>query len=355
MIRSSFWLVAVYLVSISSGVAAHASPLRTIPARDVERELLVPVRIQDQGPFWFALDTGIAHSVIDGNMIKDLRLEVREQDPKHKVTPAILLDVGGLNFEAPLDVLDIGAAEYQRGYDQPLVGLLGMDFFSKFCVTLDYDAQVVTIEDPSVNVQPAGTKSIPLTVRDSLPYFEATIKVPGHSAIRRFFMLDTSTGDALNDDAFAHLDRAAIGPDLGRAEFFVIGSYRFRGINGTSGSSKVGGELLHRFRVTIDVSHNRLFLEPSRHFGDSFLFDTSGLDLERSEDGLKILRVFPRTPGQEAGLLSGDVITSIDGESAGAFTVPQVRLMFHEVGSHNLLVDSKGEHKSVELKLRTLL
>ena len=357
MTGSALQLVGICLAFLSSGVAAlsQGMPLHTMPARDVERELLVPVLIQSRGPFWFALDTGIAHSAIDRNVIGETDLKVVSGEGKHGSTALIRLDVGGENFETALDVLDIGVSEYQRGYDQSLAGVLGMDFFSKFIVVLDYDAQLVTLEDPLADDSLERGKSIPLKLKNSLPYLDATIKLPDHGAVQRSFMLDTSTGDAINDDAFAHLGQTKIGPDLGRADYFLIGPYRFAGINGTSGPSKLGGELLHRFRVTVDVPHSRLFLEPSRHFSDAFLFDTSGLDLERSKDGLKILRVFSGTPGEEARLASGDVIISIDGEPTSAFSVPQVRLMFHEVGIHTLLVESKGENKTVELKLRTLL
>jgi hypothetical protein len=357
MTGSALRLVGICLACVSSGAAILSQGMRrhTMPARDVERELLVPVLIQSRGPFWFALDTGIAHSAIDRGVVGEARLNVVNEEGKHRSTSPIRLDVGGEAFETTLDVLDIGVSEYQRGYDQPLAGVLGMDFFSKFIVILDYDAQLVTLEDPLGDNALERGEPIPLKLKDSFPYLDATIKLPGHGAVRHSFMLDTSTGDAINDDVFAHLRQAKIGPDLGRAEYFLIGPYRFTGINGTGGPPKLGGELLHCFRVTVDVPHSRLFLEPSRHFADAFLFDTSGLDLERSNDGLKILRVFPRTPGEEAHLASGDIIISIDGEPTSAFSVPQIRLMFHEVGSHTLLVESKGVRKTVELKLRTLL
>lgn len=78
------------------------------------------------------------------------------------------------------------------------------------------------------------------------------------------------------------------------------------------------------------------------------MFDTSGLDLERTEKGLKTLHVFPRTAGEEAGLDPGDTILSSDGQLVNAFTVPQVRLVFHEPGDHILLVRSNGVDKTVE-------
>jgi hypothetical protein len=321
----------------------------------VERTLLIPVLIRHEGPYWFVLDTGIAHSAIDREVAAEAHLELDGKERKHDITAPVQLDIGGEGFEAALDVVDLGAAEYQRAYDQPLAGVLGMDFFQKFIVMMDYDAEVVIVGNASLDFSRERSETIPLRLQSSLPYVEATMKLHGRAAVRRWFLLDTATGDAINDDGFKPVSRAAIGPDLGRAEFFRIGSFQFTGVNGTSGSSKLGGELLHRFRVTVDVPHGRLILEPGRHLRDAFLFDSSGLDIERSENGFRILRVFERAPGEEAGLAAGDMIISIDGQSTGSFTVPQVRLMFHEAGNYTLLVEHDGERRTVELRLRTLL
>jgi hypothetical protein len=175
-----------------------------------------------------------------------------------------------------------------------------MDFFQKFIATLDYDAAVVSLRSASAIVPRRGPSVVlPIILRDSLPYVEATMKLRGHTPVRQFFLLDTSTGDAINDDGFGLLGGAATGPDLGRAEYFQIQSYRFKGVNGTSGPSKLGGELLRRFLLTIEVPHRRLFLMPSRHFGDAFLFDTSGLDLERSEKGLRFCGCLPELLGKK--------------------------------------------------------
>jgi len=287
------------IVLSGTGLQGQTTPSHTIPAREVERQLLVPVLIRDQGPFWFVLDTAIAHTTIDRQVAQEAQLDFAGPRSNRTSTSPIRLDIGGQDFEASLDVADLGVAGYQRAYDQPLAGALGMDFFRRFIVVLDYDAQVVTLQDASRARDLKDT--VQVVMENSLPYVEATMKIHRQVPVRQRFLLDTSSGDAINDDAFSHPGRAAIGPDLGRAESLCIGSYRFTGVNGTSGTPKLGGELLYRFLVTIDIAHGRLTLTPSRHFSDAFLFDTSGLDLERSEDGLRILRVFPRTPGQEAG------------------------------------------------------
>lgn len=331
-----------------AGTPARPSTL-TIPGRVFERMLLVPVRVEGHGPFWFVIDTASLNSAIDRKAAESAGL----MGARGKARPnSVRLDISGASLTTSLKVIDLSG--FSRTEDQPLGGVLGMDLFRKFVVRLDYDAGVVTLEDPST--APADSaQSIPLVLKNSLPYVVATMQLEGQPVIQQPFLLDTSTGDDINDGAFAQSGALQIGPDLGRAVYFQIGPYRMEGVNGTSGPGKLGGELLHRFHVTMDVRDRRLILVPNRHYADAFLFDTSGADIERSAAGLKITRVFDRTPAKEAGLDSGDEILTIDGQSAKNFSVDQVRLMFHEVGEHQLLVRSHGTQRMIQLRLRTLL
>lgn len=341
------FVAAVY----SRAYGQPLTPIQTVPAKVFERILLVPVIVQGHGPYWFVLDTASPASAIDRRTAADAGVVFSDGTPPISQNQ-IRLDVGGVPFDSRLEPVDL--TYFGKTQDQPIDGVLGMDFFRRFIVRLDYDAEVVSLLDPRTRVI-SDSESLPVTIKNSLPYINAVIKLPGKAAAMQTFLLDTSTGDAINDNSFAHLGRLQIGPDLGRATYLKIGPYRFSGVNGTSGSSKLGGELLHRFHLTLDIPHQRVVLTPNRHYRDAFLFDTSGFDIERSESGLKITRVFDRTPGKEAGLRPGDEILNVDGQSVNNFTVAQVRLMFREVGEHRLLIESDGTQRTIKLELRPLL
>lgn len=353
---------AVQLHAIVSGFCLLAScaaseemlPLHlpfTVPGRVFERMLLVPVRVQNTGPYWFIVDTASPTSAINRSTAKSAGLHL-SSDARGLLPESTNLEVGGATLSVRPQVIDLST--FSNAEDLPIGGVLGMDLFRKYAVRLDYDAEVLTFEETS-GPCPRSADCIPLSLKSSLPYVAATIKLRGQKTIRRDFLIDTASGDAINDDGFARAGPVRIGPDLGRAEFLLIGRYILRGVNGTSGTSTLGGELLHRFHVTIDLPHSRMILAPNRHYGDRFLFDASGMDIERSTFGLTIVRVFDRTPAKEVGLVSGDEILSIDGQPAKNFAVDQVRVMFHEPGDHDLLIHSHGMQREIELKLRTLL
>jgi C-terminal processing protease CtpA/Prc len=100
-----------------------------------------------------------------------------------------------------------------------------------------------------------------------------------------------------------------------------------------------------------------LWLEPSRHFGDGFIFDMSGLDLQwrRLQREIEVMHVFDGTPAAEVGLRTGDRILNIDHQPVTAFDLAQIRRMFHEPRSYTVDFRRGSQEMSVVLRLRKLL
>ncbi len=63
---------------------------------------------------------------------------------------------------------------------------------------------------------------------------------------------------------------------LGRLSGFKLGAFSFANVpvtccGGTEQTSRlIGGEILHRFTLTFDYPHKRIFLEPNRYFSSNF-------------------------------------------------------------------------------------
>jgi hypothetical protein len=172
------------------------------------------------------------------------------------------------------------------------------------------------------------------------------------------YRLDFGTGDAINDDAFKSLVKAGDNlPDLGRAQLLQIGDVRFTGVNGTGGGPLLGEELLHRFNLTFDYAHHRVFFEPTRHLHDAFVFDMSGLSyvLTPNLKAILIERVARGTPGEDAGVRPGDIITEIDSASVQQLGLETVLRMFEEPHRYELTVQRGTTLLHVPLHLRKLL
>ncbi|MBV8517341.1 MAG: PDZ domain-containing protein [Acidobacteria bacterium] len=318
---------------------ATADAAYLVPATVHENLLLVPVRVNGGPPRTFLLDTAAPTSYIDPHLTK--------------AGPATL-SIAGKRVRVPkLATLDLAFFEAISG--KHLDGVIGMDVFQQFVVEMDYDAGLVRLHDPATFTPPPDVAAIPVTLVKNRPFVRVELKVAGHDAVTRDDLVDSGSGGALADPLFKSDGGEPIGPDLARAERFVLGPFRLEGINATSGDAKFGGELLHRFHVIADFPHQRLFLEPNRYFGDAWLFDTSGLELEQGRDGLVIAQVYARSPGAEAGLQKGDIITAIDGQSALVLGVDRVWKAFHSVRTHALVVRRGTRTLHVTLALRRML
>jgi len=306
-----------------------AALVTAVPATVHENMIFVEARVNGGAPGTFLVDTAAPRSFADP------RLGVKADSEAE-------LDIGGLQTKVPsLGALDLGFFSVTE--DLQLDGVLGMDVLRQFAVELDFDAALVRF-------LPAGYEGagevIPVRIEKNKPYLRAKLKMPGKPAVMDDYLLDSGSGGAIVDERF---------PGLGRAEYITIGSFRFAGANGTNGERKIGGELLKRFNVIADFARSRIILEPNRHFRDALLFDTSGLELENHEAGLKIAQVYPRTPAAEAGLAAGDIIKTIDAQPARVLGLDRVRKMFHQVRTHTLTVLRGGKELTITLKLRTLI
>lgn len=138
----------------SSGSGQH--PGTTIPAKILAgpnhaRMVVVPVYIENQGPYLFALDTGAAKSVVDSAIAQQLGLPNQGSVPGGvsgitSTAPATQVRVSHWHVAsmalAPDTALAVALTPHQTGTG--LDGLLGSDELSKYqVVTVNYSSQDV--------------------------------------------------------------------------------------------------------------------------------------------------------------------------------------------------------------------
>jgi hypothetical protein len=263
---------------------------------------------------------------------------------------------------------------------------VGADFLARHVVEIDYAKGTMRIHDPKTYQPPRGAEVLPLMLDLGWPVVEATVTHGGGRPIPCRVIVDTgmrgtmtlfrpfSERHRLYDAARLHDFVIGAGAggltrgDIGRVDAITFGSLAFQdpvisyardstGIFATDVvDGIIGGELLRRHRVTFDVPHQRMILEPYAAAAGPFEGDMSGLMLATDAPDYKAIRVLwvnPATPAAEAKLQVGDEILSIDGRKA--LRLDEVRDLLRAPGTRRLDIRREGQAMQVRLEARRMV
>ncbi|HKW44964.1 MAG TPA: PDZ domain-containing protein [Candidatus Eremiobacteraceae bacterium] len=228
-------------------------------------------------------------------------------------------------------------------------GTIGMDFLSRYPVTIDYANRRLTLYHSSADAEsaarPAGTATLSLAQADMLPATTARIagKFDGE------FVFDAlATTEVVISDGFARMHRlptnngwigtawlarpsGEIAGRMGRISSLSVGSLDFaRPITVAAGPSEpnalprgadgaIGAWLLERFTVTLDMPGQRLVLAPATSTSTApAAFDRSGAWLVQRAGFVEVRSVLPGSPADDARLRGGDQLLALNGKPVSA-------------------------------------
>jgi len=253
------------------------------------------VRINGSKPLSFVLDSGSNRILIDRALATGLGL---------KASGTGSLQGAGSGRIAVEYIHGVGIAlpgVESSGYDlstadlQPLEatlgvrvdGILGYEFFSRFVVTVDYEAKSLTLTLPEAFRESSAAEMLPIEVKDKWAFVKAELVLPGTITVQDNFMIDSGSSDAVDHPIVMSLQSRVTsesGVGLGtpvqgataRATSFRLGRYTLKapGVSccgATEATSKmIGNEVLRRFTVTFDYPSSRIFITPNEAFEEGF-------------------------------------------------------------------------------------
>jgi hypothetical protein len=95
----------------------------------------------------------------------------------------------------------------------------------------------------------------------------------------------------------------------------------------------IGTGFLRRFAVTFDYTRKQVWLEPNHRLHEQQPFDASGLEFRRNgDDAYAVAAVASGSPGDKAGLHTGDVLTQIDEHDARDLTLGEIKALMSRPG-----------------------
>jgi hypothetical protein len=350
-----------------------------IPATFIGNLVFLPLHINLGQPSLFDVDSTAAVSSVDPERAAELGIT----DARNPV-----LNFSGVNISLPSLALST-EKDFAARVGRPYQGTFGNDIFAGTIVDIDYARQTVRLYDPATFQYSGKGKSLHINFVDGKPVIHAKFSVTGDKTFEGDFVVNTAldapvvifakfvqahrvlpshakttpaTDLALengNDSVYAKMQEFDIGP------YSVAGSIAAFERGNPSASSdanlagEIGGGMLRRFEVTFDYPHQQIIFTSGRELRTDDLEDMSGLSLMASGPALKtfeVVQVKSGTPGSDAKIQKGDVISGIDDEAAADLSLAGVRAVFRDVGhKHKLLILRNNQTFIATILLRRLL
>jgi len=251
--------------------------------------IFVPVRVNGSKPWSFVLDTGSTRNLIDRTLAKALGLK-RSGTGSLQGAGAGRIPIAFIHaVSIGLPGLESAGYEFSTADLAPLAaslgvrvdGILGYEVFSRFVVTVDYQAERLTFTLPEAFHPPAGAAQVlPIELRDKWAFVKAELVLPGPVAVQDGFMIDSGSSDAVDHPIVMHLQSRTAGtsgvglgsPVEGATAHAIslrLGRYTVDGpivscCGATDATSRlIGNEVWRRFTVTFDYPSARIFITPN--------------------------------------------------------------------------------------------
>lgn len=356
---------------IGSRACAQASA--TIPFEFVGNHIFVPIRINGQGPFTTAFDTGSSSFMMTSAMAKELHLTPRGalrvdgfggKPLDAGVAEVESVQIGGITLlHTAFIVVDVG--------DFPIKRAIGCEVLHRFVVKIDYDTHLLTLTRPEKFVYHGNGIVLPLHLYGGTPAVNGAV-----DGTNGLFTLDTGSGSALT--LFAPFVRAhdlrrkyaagfttATGVGLGgvmqaqsvRVGSLALGTAALRHVetnlavvHGEETSNpdiagNIGETVLKQFNLTFDYTHGQVILEKNKGYGKAE-DGHAGLALEPQGREWRVADITPGGAAAQAGIREGDRILQIEGKDAGQLSLIALWDVFHRpVGTKVWLLLQDGPQK----------
>jgi hypothetical protein len=252
--------------------------------------IFVPIRLNGSPPLSFVLDTGSTRTIVDRTLAKSLGLKTSGSSSIQGA------GAGHIPIEFIHDVSVTLPGIESAGYElstadlQPLEaslgvrvdGILGYELFSRFVVTVDYEAKTMTLGQPGTLHASNTAQAIPIELRDKWAFVKAELVLPGPVTVQDSFLIDSGSSDAVDhpvvklDSRVSTTSGAGLGTQVqgatARATSFRLGRYGITAPTvsccGASDATSrlIGNEVLRRFTVTFDYPSSQIFITPNSYF-----------------------------------------------------------------------------------------
>lgn len=334
--------------------------------------VIIPVYINNKGPFNFILDTGVGPMIItDTTLLKSLNLQnlrpikinglgegleidaFLSRDIMAKVGKASINNIPTAILKE--DIFDLSSYVGTRIY-----GLLGHAFFNSFTVELKYSNKRLLFGRSKAKKKIKGER-IPIQIINNKPYVIIDIETVELGKITTKMVVDNGASHAISLETYqdkpfptpqnviqANLGVGLSGPisgSIGRIPIVHLGSFNIRNVltsypiysdvaaktylQGRNGN--LGADILSRFNIIFDYAGEAMYLRPNYNFKRPFEHDMAGIEFFMEETDKKrffISRIEPNSPAEQSGLMPEDEILNINFARTSELSLNEITRIF---------------------------
>jgi hypothetical protein len=372
----------------------------SIKFRLMKNLIIIPLYVNNKGPFNFILDSGVSPLVVtDAAITVSLRLKHLKpttivglgQGPEIQAftTNELSVQIGKAKFDyIPTIILKDDFLGLSNYVGLKIHGLVGYYFYNSFIVNINYSTQSLSFRLVNPKKKIKG-ESIPFELMFNKPYITVGVEIAGSSFMAAKVLVDNGAGHAISlekweDRPFplpkevidASLGNGLSGPisgKIGRLSKLTIGGFTFKDVIASlpiyedaaaktlllNRNGNLGADLLSRFNTTFDYKNRKLYLSKNVFFSRSFDHDMSGLEVFTDETKKKrffVMRIETKSPAEASGVEINDEILAINMAATEKMDLDEITRLLRSGDGRNVMLtlSRKGEllFKLIKLKRR---
>ena len=280
---------------MTAALSTSSSKVKFRLAGGAQPLILLPIHVNDGGPFDFILDTGAGTSLLSSELAKQLGVKIISSKEGHTAGGKVAVSLAKVHSlavgETKLDDVDVGVVDLSqigKTIGAKIDGDLGYNFLRHFRVTIDYRDCEIRLDDPKrIEILTRGAKTeMPIRLANpAKPLILVDIHANGRGPFQ--FAIDTGTSTTAIAPEIAQqlgLESSPVGPgttggapidfSAGLLQSFQLGGAKidnmavviadfFTTLNsavGTKLDGIVGYNFLRNYRVVIDYPGETLTL-----------------------------------------------------------------------------------------------
>jgi len=370
-----------------------------IPFELVNRHIVLQIKVNNSRPLSFVFDTGDKVGIIDLDRAKELGLKLGREVKVGgagggQLTGALVegssWTLVGLNsFSQPI-ALALPFANLASRFGHDFDGIVGSDFIKQFVVEVDYQSRTLKLHDKERFAYDGPGESVPVQFNNQgHPIIDAEVTPIGVGPIKGKFVIDLGSGGSLilhspfvgshnllnsGLKTIKSIGSGGAGGQtngqLGRVTELDIGKFKIGSpitlfsedkagaFANTQLAGNIGQQIMGKFRIFLDYSHQRIILEPNKTLTEPLNRAFAGFALQAEDKDYKTFRitdVLENSPASEAGLQKDDVIIGIEEKQGKELTLNKLNELLEQPVARKLTIRRGEQTLRVTLTPRRLI